>query len=809
MSETPPTDSPPDGAPRRSAHWIVQAAVGAAIGLQLSSLFRLGARLGLGTPLDDAIFGAVGLALVVVGALLFLGWARTALGRSVAAPLCSAIALANLAVVAGITTPLGFQAHCARFGTDPSLAGTPYVNATVAAVLFVAPAFATGALLVSIRGTAERVATFLGLTAGWSLWGHALDAVSKGGLGEELAASGSAGLVALGAGACGAVLVLSQLSGCAADALPGTRRVHAIRTLGSAALVAAALLVHVSPLAVYPPWQRFRVVPDSVTESSRGQLTVLPAQETDQGAAQQVLLDQRPLTPAHRELGLEAACLASAIELWRTAGGQGQPRTLAIGRRTVAREAMLKAAGVDGVLLDDSAPVDPDAGYDLAFTWPVGAYLTAGWDLSVIQSCRADVKVAWLPGDMPPQATWDGARLVLAADGLRALAFGLMESTLEPVAGDVPAADHPVEVTPLSLDWLQIRPDARPLQALERVMKPLKGQLERGLGIHAAAQRIGSPFESPLERIVLDDEALAIWRDHALGTPTGVPVDSATGLQRQLIEGAADVLVAQADVGRFHAFIAPVARAHPGSERLQIASAWAEAEALDHSAAAARLRPLHAARPDDRGIARRLARALVALDDPEGRSIAQGLLRDTPEDPELFGLAQGLRGMRSIGQSAGGYEGLTQAEALSLASGAFLGTIVDAEVREVDAGDGGSIFLTALTVRGTGLAPASGASQEEEHEVVFFGGFVDDERGTFNSSAPPAHRTRIGRRVFYYYESQVDLPGGMRADALLRGDAGLFTAFESPSGDLIVQGRGNNAAIPNNLRSDELPWPSR
>ena len=53
------------------------ALVGVGLGLQASSLFRLATRVGLGTPADDYLFGATGVLLIGLGALLFGGLART------------------------------------------------------------------------------------------------------------------------------------------------------------------------------------------------------------------------------------------------------------------------------------------------------------------------------------------------------------------------------------------------------------------------------------------------------------------------------------------------------------------------------------------------------------------------------------------------------------------------------------------------------------------------------------------------------------------------------------------------------------
>ena len=54
------------------------------------------------------------------------------------------------------------------------------------------------------------------------------------------------------------------------------------------------------------------------------------------------------------------------------------------------------------------------------------------------------------------------------------------------------------------------------------------------------------------------------------------------------------------------------------------------------------------ARPGDLELSLRLADALVAAGDPEGRQLAARLYAEHPGHPELFGLAQGKRGMTSL-----------------------------------------------------------------------------------------------------------------------------------------------------------------
>ena len=110
----------------------------------------------------------------------------------------------------------------------------------------------------------------------------------------------------------------------------------------------------------------------------------------------------------------------------------------------------------------------------------------------------------------------------------------------------------------------------------------------------------------------------------------------------------------------------------------------------------------------------------------------------------------------------GGFRGLetyTLAEMLTEGDGGVVGRIESRSVRSVDVGDGAPMYFTTIRVVGTDLA--SGESREVD--VIFAGGFVDEERGTFNAEAPAAGETRVGRHVVAFHRHIDDIAGVERA----------------------------------------------
>lgn len=137
---------------------------------------------------------------------------------------------------------------------------------------------------------------------------------------------------------------------------------------------------------------------------------------------------------------------------------------------------------------------------------------------------------------------------------------------------------------------------------------------------------------------------------------------------------------------------------------------------------------------------------------------------------------------------------------LTASEGAVAGRIESRSVREATAADGGLIYFTTLRVVGTDLA--SGESRSVD--VVYVGGFLDAERGSFSSTAPPSHQTVVGREVVAFHHRSDDLGGGFGGEALVGGRSGLFTTFRSRKGASIVQGRGAGHAVERNLTLEDL-----
>lgn len=166
------------------------------------------------------------------------------------------------------------------------------------------------------------------------------------------------------------------------------------------------------------------------------------------------------------------------------------------------------------------------------------------------------------------------------------------------------------------------------------------------------------------------------------------------------------------------------------------------------------------------------------------------------------------------GPAGGGHESMTLRELVGVSHGVFVGTVAGREVTSIDPGDGAPLFITTLEVRGravaladgTGLAPGAGTDDDELRtlHVRFPGGFVDQETGTFNSTAPPRHATRDGRGVIVFFEEHENGLGAGPGRVLVGGSAGLYTTFRARDGRVIVQGRSSSVALPHNRTLPDL-----
>ncbi len=662
----------PAGRSPRALAAAAALAIGVGLGLQSRALGKIAARLGLGTPEDDAVFAAV------FALLLGLGWVAIglSLGRRGSGPLAvfglasAAANLFHLTVLSSITRPQGFRSLCERFGLDRALAGTLEVDALVALVALSVPALLGGAAGYAAGTTLRRGLFAIGLLLGALAHAPAFALLAD--------ARGSAGLVAFGALPVAAGALLAAWRG--------------IAIAGPIALVASSFLLPIGAIEVRRPWARFPIDPLASFETMHGQFTVEEARNV-----RRALFDQRPVSPAEEELALEAACLARLFEAACPDGAPGPLSVLLFGLPTPERAGLLRAAGVDRICatgawwrsmprvaaavagerpLDvEIVPPNEPGPFDLVLALPYGAQLACGFDLALIGR-RPEPTWVWLAPDRTlPEAALRVDAHLLASAGLEDFAVG--------VVFDLPAGPPslpPWRVRPrtyrghTALERLGLREEARARAAWSVYARSMASTaspspFEQGLAALAASQRASSPFERPLERIELDAETLAYL----------FAGDVRDRFERTVLEDAARALEAQGEVEWIFEYVAPRAAGRAPWPALEAAVAWAESQSLRHEAAAARLAPLVetsgapawlvaryadallqggraeeavtalrriAAVGADRSYRVQLADALDAARAPEARAIASALQPDEQTNPVLFDLARGVRAAR-------------------------------------------------------------------------------------------------------------------------------------------------------------------
>lgn len=670
--------------------------LGAGLALSCLGSLRIVGRLGLGTAGDDAVFLASLAGIAALGAWAFGPLARSSRGTQLVGWVTAvAMGLAVPSVLAAITSPRGFKALCARFGADASLAGTLTVDAAVGLTGLAIPGLALGIVLGSTRGRHQFLGLVLGGALSLLLVGLALpEAVLQPGPGGSTPGeSFHAGLLPVHGSLLGAVgLVVAFIS----------QRRGRWRALATLVLTAMASRLPVTRIVVLDPWERFPRTVLADFETPTGQFLV----ERSANGVLRATLENVPITPRGGRTDLDRARVRAALELLPAAAGERS--VLLVGQLTPARLAELEAGGVTridrtaawfremlilegllfqgphGIAGEPLSPADAaravDAGeYDLVLGFgPGGAPLRAGDD-------GASTPVVLWPALDAPTADMDAGFGIVASDGVRSFAYGFTNQMGKGnVRGRLDRA-----TAPTALAWLRTRPDDRERLAwsgaAERIAAaPIPTRMGKALALHAAAQTMGSPFESADERVVLVPEALALWREQAAANPEPSP------LERGIVEGIGDVIRAQGQVPLAFSFLGPIAAARFPWPRLEWTLAWADQQELEFDAAVARidrllgdpdripgglttirvhagalvdagraaeaadaLRPLVGALGDDRALKIQFADALVAAGNPEGRRIAAELLRDTPNDPVLFGLAQGVRGMLTLDPSRG------------------------------------------------------------------------------------------------------------------------------------------------------------
>ncbi|MEM9799271.1 MAG: tetratricopeptide repeat protein [Planctomycetota bacterium] len=580
------------------------------------------------------------------------------------------------------------------FGADASLAGTLRVDGAVALFAFLLPALGAGTCAYLARGTLPLAALLVGAAAGTAAAPELLSSAPLGWLtGVDERDLGSSGLVPTGA-----VLAALGIVACATELAGKARRAGV--AVGAISVVGAVALP-VSRVPVLDPWQRFPVKPIAVFETAAGQFIVEPGG----GDVLRAMLDQRPLSPRIEELRADAERIAAAV---RGVPGPAPKSVLLVGVLTPDRAMVLEELGVERVdrTAHFAGALEPlEALLFQGLERPTGDVLSANEAIDRARRSDYGVVIVLAPGTRgslgavhddglagAPTALWlDGRRPVAHldwTDRVLLASSGIESFSLALTAGLDAAIEYesaPAAPAPRIWSWLRVRPDERPRvawrDAAERIAAaPVAGDFERGLARHAAVQRISSPFETRAQRVELDDEALASWRDHAVASEELSPFEVG------VVEGLTRTIEGKREVPLAYEFVEPILDARPGWVALARTLAWADGEELDFDGAARRLepywrsepldartarayaralveagrpreavdalRPISEARPEDRSLRTQLAEALVVADDPEGRRIAAELLREDPTNALLFDLARGTRGLDTLRSGA-------------------------------------------------------------------------------------------------------------------------------------------------------------
>ena len=155
---------------------------------------------------------------------------------------------------------------------------------------------------------------------------------------------------------------------------------------------------------------------------------------------------------------------------------------------------------------------------------------------------------------------------------------------------------------------------------------------------------------------------------------------------------------------------------------------------------------------------------------------------------------------------AGSAVGLAQIQRLTLdqmvqkTDGAIVGTIVKHKVFRVDHPvDGPELYYTTLTLQGNSLDDG----REQQVEVTFPGGFVNENEGVWNSEAPTADEIRIGNRVVAFYGWVDNMGGDVAGHALWASHGGLYQVAGSAAKQVVL-GKGEGYAISSNWELDKL-----
>lgn len=676
------------------------ATAAAGVTLSIEALARHLRLFGGGLAQDDSVFGTVLLIGMAVGAGAF-GWivrARPLRGLALPVALSAAAAggYAGLRVITSTATSRGLDQYLRAYGLDTSLHGMLVYDALLGASCFVVPALLAGAALSAVRTREELFSTLLGAAGGLAIVPSLLDAdvsalaTDKGIFSSQLIP------LATFVGVSGAGLALLTLPG---------QRARARWTALVLALIPCSLplVVAVRPQFVLSPWQSRPILPLFAVDTPEGLLTVEPSRgglsvvtlnrryltpgtESVAVDTQRLLLAVEALAPARRvKRGLQVL-LVGQLTPQRAQALNDADATL-IDRSaawssamTLLEEQMFGAMPLPAgeILSPAEARRRIDAGiYDLVIVPPVAG------DAPVPVNLHAPDKttvVAWLGVDEPLPRHSIGERVILSANGLDDPCLGIMLHASPPESAHatsirVVSAGEP-RAAPIPLRWLARRASDRLREgraaAAERIHDAARGgpdeDLTAGLSIFYRAQVHSSPYESTDQQIELPAEALECFQRAALARPPDAFV-------RKLWEEIGRVLVGKRWIEEIYRYVEPIAAKHAPWPLLDHVLARADLEALDPDSAIARLSKLSELQPDhpehwyylgeaqlqagrerdaaislrralelnpdNATIKRKLVVTLLHLGDPDGRRMADEMLRADPDDNELQSLLKG------------------------------------------------------------------------------------------------------------------------------------------------------------------------
>ena len=166
-----------------------------------------------------------------------------------------------------------------------------------------------------------------------------------------------------------------------------------------------------------------------------------------------------------------------------------------------------------------------------------------------------------------------------------------------------------------------------------------------------------------------------------------------------------------------------------------------------------------------------------------------------PSKARLLTVA-GLLAATSIGLAQ--IERLDLAQMMAKADGALVGKIVKNEVFRTDVPTK-EMYFTRLTIEGRDLVN----SVAKTIEVVYPGGFISREEGSFNSEAPHADDVKVGNEVVIFHRYEDNIGNGVSAHSIYAWHGGLYRVMDTRTGKIVL-GRGDGYAISSNRKLDDL-----